>query len=82
LTQLIISGGSAMLAIAAVVWSHRGFAALEARFNWLDGNLACLESRIDARFDSMQADLKRLNRRMTALRIDLALVKNKVGLRR
>ena len=53
--------------------NYHGFASLDA-------SITSLESRIDARFNLMQADVKDLNKTMTALEIDVALVKDKVGL--
>jgi len=38
------------------------------------------EARVDARLNAMQADMKDLNKTMTALEIDVALLKDKVGL--
>jgi hypothetical protein len=35
---------------------------------------------IDQRLDRMQADMKGLNKSMTALEIDVALLKDKVGM--
>ncbi len=72
-TALISSGGSVLVAITALVLNYRGFASLDAR-------ITSLESRVDARFNLMQADMKDLNKAMTALEIDVALVKDKVGL--
>ena len=37
--------------------------------------------RIDARLNLMQSDMKDLNKAMTALEIDVALLKDKAGLR-
>jgi hypothetical protein len=35
-TALIIAGGSALVAITALISSHRGFAALEGRFTSME----------------------------------------------
>jgi flagellar capping protein FliD len=56
------------------------FGSLEGRFNSLETRMDTFEARIDARLNSMQADMKDLNKTMTALEIDVALVKDKVGL--
>jgi hypothetical protein len=72
-TALISGGGSVLVAITALILNYRGFASLDAR-------MTSLESRVDARFNSMQADMKDLNNTMTALEIDVALLKDKVGL--
>ncbi len=72
-TALISSSGSVLVAVTALVLNYRGFASLDAR-------MTSLEARVDARFNSMQSDMKDLNRTMTALEIDVALLKDKVGL--
>ncbi len=72
-TALVSSGGSVLVAMTALILNYRGFASLDAR-------MASFESRVDARFNSMQQNMKDLNRAMTALEIDVALVKDKVGL--
>jgi len=40
-----------------------------------------LSTRLDKRMDSMQEDMKSLNRAMTALEIDVALLKDRAGLK-
>jgi hypothetical protein len=88
-TALIIAGGSALAAITALILSHRGFAALDRRFTSLEWRFTSIEGRfasmdnlfgsMEQGFDMLQADMKNLNKRMTALGVDLALVRNKVG---
>jgi hypothetical protein len=39
-----------------------------------------LSSRLDHRLDMMQGDMKDLNKSMTALEIDVALLKDKAGM--
>ena len=73
LVALISSGGSVLIAITALLLNYRGFASIDAR-------ILSLESRVDARFNILQGDMKDLNKAMTALEIDVALVKDKVGL--
>ena len=90
-TALISGGGSVLVAITTLILNYRGFAALDGRFGSLEARMTSFESRVDARFtsletrfdtrlDSMQADMKDLNKAMTALEIDVALLKDKVGL--
>jgi hypothetical protein len=83
-TALISGGGSVLVAITALILNYRGFASLDARLTSLesrvDGRFTSLEARFDARLNSMQADMKDLNKTMTALEIDVALLKDKVGL--
>jgi hypothetical protein len=73
IVALISSGGSVLVAITALILNYRGFASIDAR-------MLALESRVDSRFNLMQADMKDLNKAMTALEIDVALLKDKVGL--
>ena len=44
--------------------------------NCLDGRFAAIERRLDG----MRQDMKDLHKAMTALEVDVALVKDKVGL--
>ena len=66
---LISAGGSVLVAITALVLNYRGFVSIDGRF-----------ASIERRLDMMQADMKDLNKTMTALEVDVALVKDKVGL--
>jgi hypothetical protein len=79
-TALISAGGSVLLAITALILNFRGFASLEAAMN---SRFASTDSRfasIERRLDILQTDMKDLNKTMTALEIDVALVNDKVGL--
>jgi hypothetical protein len=71
---LISSGASVLVAITALILNYRGFASIDAR-------LLALEGRVDARLNLMQSDMKDLNKTMTALEIDVALLKDKAGLK-
>jgi len=73
LIALIGTGSSGLVAITALVLNYRGFASIDAR-------MTSLEGRVDARFNSMQADMRDLNKTMTAVESDVALLKDKVGL--
>ena len=90
-TALISGGGSVLVAITALILNYRGFASLDARltslefrvdgrFGLLDARMDKFEARVDARLNAMQADMRDLNKTMTALEIDVALLKDKVGL--
>lgn len=70
---LIGASSSGLVAITALLLNYRGFASLDAR-------MLSLESRVDARLNMMQTDMKDLNKTMTALEIDVALLKDKAGL--
>ena len=77
-TALISSGGAVLVAITALVLNYRGFASLDARLTSLDARFASIDGRfasIERRLDMLQTDMKDLNKRMTALAIDVALVK-------
>lgn len=88
-TALIIAGGSVLAAITALILSHRGFAALDRRFTSIECRFTSIEGRfgsmddrfgpMERGFDMLQTDMKNLNKRMTALGVDLALVRNKLG---
>ena len=69
IVALIGSSGSVLIAITALVLNYRGFVSIDGRF-----------ASIERRLDMMQADMKDLNKTMTALEVDVALVKDKVGL--
>ena len=73
IVALISASGSVLVAITALALNYRGFASLDTR-------MTSLEARVDGRFNSMQADMKDLNKTMTAVEIDVALLKDKVGL--
>ena len=70
---LIGASSSGLVAITALVLNYRGFASIEATMN---SRFASIERRLDM----MQSDMKELNKTMTALEVDVALVKDKVGL--
>ena len=70
---LIGASSSGLVAITALLLNYRGFASLDAR-------MLALESRVDGRLNSLQSDMRDLNKTMTALEIDVALLKDKVGM--
>ncbi len=79
-TALVSAGSSVVIAITALVLNHRGFASLETR-------MLALENRVDARLNLMQsalnlmqADMKDLNKTMSAIEVDVARLKDKVGM--
>jgi hypothetical protein len=61
IVALISSGGTALVALTALLLNYHGFASIDARMNL------------------MQSDMKDLNRTMTAVEIDFALLKDKAG---
>lgn len=54
--------------MTALLSNYRGFASFENRF-----------ASIDRRLELMQQDMRDLNKTMTALEIDVALLKDKTG---
>ena len=66
---LISSGSSVLVAVTALLLNYHGFSSINSRF-----------SSIDARLSLMQADMKDLNKTMTAIEVDVARLKDKVGL--
>jgi hypothetical protein len=77
---LISAGGSVLVAITALVLNYRGFTSIDGRFASLEGRMLSFEGRVDARLNMLQYDMKDLNKAMTALEIDVALLKDKAGL--
>jgi hypothetical protein len=69
IVALISSSGSVLVAITALVLNFRGFVSIDGRF-----------ASVERRLDIMQGDMKDLNKTMTALEIDVALIKGKVGM--
>jgi hypothetical protein len=81
LVAAIISGGSGLAAITALVLGHRGFTSIDGRFASLENRFDAVDGRfaaVDSRLDLMQQDMRNLNKRMRALRIDVGLVKDKL----
>ena len=76
LIALIGAGSSGLVAITALLLSYRGFASIDARFAAMDARFASIERRLDL----MQTHMKDLNKTMTALEIDVALLKDKAGI--
>lgn len=86
IVALISAGGSALIAVTALVLNYRGFSSIDARFSSMDARFSSLEGSINTRFGSidrrlelMQQDMKDLNKTMTSLEIDVALLKDKAG---
>lgn len=83
LASMISAGGSVLVAITALLLNYRGFASIDNRFASIDNRFASIDNRfasIERRLDMMQSDMKDLNKTMTALEIDVALIKDKAGL--
>ena len=70
-----------LIAVTALLLNYRGFAAIDGRFSSIDARFSSIDARfssIERRLDMMQIDMKDLNKTMTALEIDVALVKDKL----
>ena len=63
----ISSGGSVLIAVTALLLNYRGFVSIDGRF-----------ASVERRLDMMQSDMKDLNKTMTALEINVVLVKDKL----
>ena len=74
IVALITSGSSVLIAVTALLLNYRGFAAIDGRFSSIDARCSSIERRLDM----MQSNMKDLNKTMTALEIDVALVKDKL----
>ncbi len=68
------------MAITALLLNYRGFASMDSRFASLESAVNSRFGSVEHRLDMLQANMKDLNKAMTALEIDVALVKDKVGL--
>ena len=65
IVALISGGSSALVAIAALLLSYRGFASIDSRFTSIDSRFASIDSRLLAlenRLDAMQSDLREFYR--------------------
>ena len=80
IVALISAGGSVLVAITALVLNYRGFASIDGSFASLEARMLAFEGRVDARLNMLQSDMKDLNKAMTALELDVALLKDKAGL--
>jgi hypothetical protein len=79
IVALISAGGSVLVAVTALILNYRGFASLETRMHDFETRMLGFETRVDGRLNLMQADMKDLYKAMTALEIDVALLKDKAG---
>jgi hypothetical protein len=80
LIALISACSSGLVALTALLLNYRGFSAIDSRFASLDKSLDNRFASIDHRLEMMQSDMKDLNKTMTALEIDLALLKDRADL--
>lgn len=80
LIALIGAGSSGLVAITALILNHRGFESINARIGSLEATVNTRFASVDNRLNMMQGDMKDLNKAMTALEIDVALLKDKAGM--
>ena len=80
LIALIGASSSGLVAITALLLNYRGFTSIDGKFVSLEARMLAFETRIDSRLNTMQQDMKDLNKAMTALEIDVALLKDKAGM--
>lgn len=65
----IVALSPALVAIVALLLNYRGFASIDSRF-----------TAIENRLNLMQSDLKDLNKAMTAIESDVAVLKDRARL--
>jgi hypothetical protein len=74
--QILGAAGPLLIAVVALCLNYRGFSSINSRFAEMDNRVSSLEATVNSRFSSMQGDMKDLNKAMTALEIDVALLKD------
>ena len=86
-TALIGAGSSVLVAVTALLLNYRGFSSIDARFGSLEASINSRFSSIDNRFgsierrlDMLQSDMKDMNKALSAVEVDLAFVKDKIGM--
>ncbi len=80
LIALIGASSSGLVAITALLLNYRGFTSIDGKFNALEARMLAFETRIDSRLNTMQQDMKDLNKTMTAFEIDVVMLKDKAGI--
>jgi hypothetical protein len=82
IVQLLVVAGPLLIAVVALCLNYRGFSSINSRFAEMDNRVSSLEATVNSRFsgidnrlNAMQGDMKDLNKAMTALEIDVALLK-------
>ena len=80
LIALIGAGSSGLVAITALLLNYRGFASIDSRFSSLESAINTRFASVDHRLEMLQSDMKDLNKTMTALEIDVAILKDKAGI--
>jgi len=75
---LIVETASTLGAIAALPVGYRGFTVVDKRLGSPESSLIAASASMDRRFDLLHADMQDLNKRMRAVAIDVALVKEKL----
>jgi hypothetical protein len=80
INALIGAGGSVIVAVTALLLNYRGFNAIDSRFASLESSMNSRFTSVENRLNILQSDLKDFNKTLTAIEIDVAKVKDKVGL--
>ncbi len=80
LTAAMGVASSLAVALTALILNHRGFAAMESRFVSLESSVNTRFGSVERRLDMMQTDMKDLNKTMTALETDVAVLKDRARL--
>jgi len=78
IVALISGGTSTLVAVTALLLNYRGFASIDSRLSSLDNRFTALETRLDNRLASIQADLKEFYRLFAELDKRLIKVEDKL----
>jgi voltage-gated potassium channel Kch len=80
LIALIGAGSSGLVAITALFLNIAVFPRSTQGSFPSKARVAGFEARVDSRLNVMRTDMRDLNKTMTALEVDVTLVRDKVGL--
>jgi hypothetical protein len=76
---LAIESSVTALLIAALLLSHRRFAAINKRLAPVELSLSTTFTSVECRMDTLHEDLRGLHQRLKAVAIDVALIKGKLS---
>ena len=78
--QILGAAGPLLIAMVALFLNYKGFSSIDSRFAALEATVNSRFSGVDNRLNAIQGDMKDLNKAMTALEIDVALLKDRARL--
>jgi hypothetical protein len=76
----VVALSPTLVAIVALLLNYRGFASIDNRFSSLESSVNSRFTSIERRLDLMQTDMKDLNKAMTGIEVDVALLKDRAKL--